>query len=55
MQAARLIFAAVLLLGLAAGCGGDAAVETPENPAPRPQSDPVPTSHSLPADSAPGK
>jgi hypothetical protein len=43
----------VLLLCVVPGCGGDAAVETPGNPAPKPEMEPVPVSNSLPADSAP--
>ena len=45
------VFFAVFLLGIAAGCGSDPAVEVPENPAPKPQSDPVPMSDSIPVDS----
>lgn len=55
MRMLRSIFFAVFLLGLTAGCGSDPAVEVPENPAPKPQSDPVATSDStsasVPADS----
>ncbi len=50
MQIMRPVFLAVVLLGLASGCGSDPAVEVPENPAPKPQSDPVSTSDSVPAD-----
>jgi hypothetical protein len=51
MRMLRSILFAVLLLGLAAGCGSDPAVEVPENPAPKPEADPVPVSDSVPADS----
>ena len=51
MRILRLIFFAVFLLGITAGCGSDPAVEVPENPAPKPQSDPVPESNSIPVDS----
>jgi len=54
MQIARSFLFAVLLFGLVAGCGGP-AVETPENPAPKPKGKPVPVSSQLPAKPAPAK
>jgi hypothetical protein len=55
MQIFRSVLFAVLLLGLAAGCGGRPAVETPEKPARKPEGKPVPLSTSASANSAPAK
>ncbi len=46
----RYVSLAVVLVCLWGGCGSNAAVETPENPAPKPQGDPVPASGSMPAE-----
>ena len=52
MRAVWPVLLVVLVLGVVPGCGGDAAVEIPDNPAPKPEVEPVPVTNSLSADSA---